>query len=344
MKLLLHHELWGAIGINTNPHQSTPTCKAKVIITNSSFLEVRHYHSEFISPETTSWLPRLQSTSQHLVHAWVCLSICASVCELQQSLIMKLKVKTVITDVNTKRSSSPSLSVSNTFKQELIVSLQSSQVDCQRVTPSRVETTDPCSPPMTCLFFVPPNVFSSLLSLLSPSSCPCSDYWFPFSSCCPSVPPSVDKHRGDLRFPSLLSFSNCQSVPPSTDKGKVSWWLICWANTSFFKYNPLLFSTPFKHASRTSSLHTHFVPQRLLSLLTCEIFFEFLSPVCLPSHFLFIRSGYGFVTISPFAFIYPLSFNFFLHSSFTSFFIYPPPPRFVCSICLRSQQMKGCWV
>lgn len=36
---------------------------------------------------------------------------------------MELKVKTVITDVNTKRPSSPALSVSNTLEEELIVGL-----------------------------------------------------------------------------------------------------------------------------------------------------------------------------------------------------------------------------
>lgn len=40
-----------------------------------------------------------------------------------QSLITKLRVKTVITDVNAKRCSSPSPSVSNTPEEELIVGL-----------------------------------------------------------------------------------------------------------------------------------------------------------------------------------------------------------------------------
>lgn len=45
----------------------------------------------------------------------------------------------------------------------------------------------------------------------------------------------------------------------------------------FLSIQPASFFFFFKCA--TSSLHTHFAPQHLFSLLTCVIFFEFLSPV-----------------------------------------------------------------
>lgn len=139
-----YHKVQQKYGISINPYQSN--LNAKLIITSLSFLEVWQHRCELINPMKMSWLPHLQCTSQHLEHACVYLSNCVSMCEPQQTLIMKLKVKTVIIDVNTKRSSSPSLSVSNTSELQLIVGLQSSQSDCQLVTPSRVKTTNPLFP------------------------------------------------------------------------------------------------------------------------------------------------------------------------------------------------------
>lgn len=195
-----------------------------------------------------SLLPRLRDTSRHLEAACVYLSIRASECELQQTLIIKPKVKTVITDVNTKRSSSPahptrylwviprsksSLSLfgqvtqtvsrshlSGLKQQGLLLSLPASPSSRQTLSLSVLLGVSP----ITSLLLQAPDLITPLTSFL---------LTLPVST-------SFTRHNGgDSRLSSPPTSSSCQSVPPSPDKSKgVHWWLICWVNTSFFKYSP----------------------------------------------------------------------------------------------------------
>lgn len=147
------------------------------------------------------------------MHACVYLSICVFICELVQSLITKLRVKTVITDVTLNAvPHPPHLWVILRRKSSLWVFSQVSQTVSQSHLPGGKTANSPF--PFHGLFnflamtfishiFFLSFFFTSLIIPLILSHPLLWLRWFPFTSHYPSVPPSPDKQRGDLLGPTL---------------------------------------------------------------------------------------------------------------------------------------------